>query len=132
MREVYDRNPQAYAQQTGNREIDPLECFGCVLRGSTSDVEKEASTERAGCQTRLALATGCPSHGRDLASLYRDKRAHPNRRRDRNGLPNDGHFPSHHREPTSHKNGTAARSGAEPILNDGVPRANPNSSRPRL
>ena len=45
-----------------------------------------------------------PNHGRGLASLCRDTKARPSHPRDRSGLTNRRHYPSHHREPTSHNN----------------------------
>jgi len=77
-----------------------------------------------------------PSPRWDLASTYKDMRARPNRRRDRNGLSNHRRFPSHHREPTSDNN-DAVRNSAEPTLfstdsNNREPDASPNRNHPTL
>jgi hypothetical protein len=75
-----------------------------------------------------------PNHGRGLASLCRDTKARPSHPRDRSGLTNRRHYPSHHREPTSHNK---TRSGVEPIhpttgSNDRALGASPNRSHPIL
>jgi hypothetical protein len=77
-----------------------------------------------------------PSHARGLANLCRGTRARPSHPRDRSGLPNHRHYPSHHRDPTSHSNGSAS-SAAEPLRvstgsNDPTLGSSPNRSHPAL
>ena len=98
---------------------------------------RKSGLDRGSSATNPAtLVMDYPNHGRGLASLCRDTRARPSHRRDRGALPNHRHYPSHHRDPTSHSN-CSARSAAEPIRlstgsNDRALGATPNRSHPIL